>query len=164
MAKKDIDFASASVEAPRRPMPRLLLISILFAHLPTATSSPTSCPYGFTGPDCAVKTCRLGCSGHGLCVDGVCYCDPFYAGDGCQTAVHDCSFRGIYNPVLAKCECDAGYIGAECHLWTRAARPTARSTSSGSRRCAPAAASASTACATARPTPTASRARSRSAR
>ena len=116
MGLKGYDFASASVEAPRRPMPRLLLISILFAHLPTVISSPTSCPYGFTGPDCAVKTCRLGCSGHGLCVDGVCYCDPFYAGDGCQTAVHDCSFRGIYNPVLAKCECDAGYIGAECHL------------------------------------------------
>ena len=35
-----------------------------------------ACDPGYTSPDCSVRSCPAGCSGRGLCYDGLCFCEP----------------------------------------------------------------------------------------
>ena len=72
-------------------------------------------PY-WTGEDCSSGLCPFGCSGHGMCQDGLCVCDPGWAGVACadKLCLNDCSGHGTCNG--GKCECQTGYAGDTCQF------------------------------------------------
>ena len=41
------------------------------------------------GNDCSVRFCPSGCSGHGVCSNGVCSCDASYFGADCSIMIAD---------------------------------------------------------------------------
>ncbi len=85
-------------------------------HGDCTENATCACDPGWTGPSCATSTCLdlLGCSGHGLCHAGRCYCTPPYHGEACESAgcPGGCSGRGRCNKGV--CECDAGWEGYKC--------------------------------------------------
>eukprot|EP00939_MAST-03C_sp_MAST-3C-sp1_P000377 g377.t1 len=60
-----------------------------------------------------------GCSGHGVCSLGRCFCHPSFHGDSCESRYdceHDCSERGMC--VGGKCLCIPGFGGKDCSQLT----------------------------------------------
>ena len=79
-----------------------------------------ACFHGRSGADCSLRSCKLGCSGRGLCSDGECSCGPGYVGAWCQrptcpsasSAGLACSGHGICHETT--CQCDEGWGGVDC--------------------------------------------------
>ena len=48
------------------------------------------CEPGWAGTDCSDQACPAGCSSHGLCLNGTCFCANGFTGDACDiiTCVH----------------------------------------------------------------------------
>ena len=77
------------------------------------------CEAPWAGADCRHKRCPKNCNGRGVCggvTPGVCQCDPFYAGDACQTFTQCASGCSDHGRCLSGglCMCDAGWGGADC--------------------------------------------------
>merc|ERR1711998_371854 len=81
--------------------------------------------------------CHNNCSGHGVCVDGICKCALGYTGDDCSdsnsespcpsTALGTCNGHGECTKIRTRCEkygvcllgtcvCDGGWSGDDCSL------------------------------------------------
>ncbi|XP_045109303.1 attractin-like protein 1 isoform X1 [Portunus trituberculatus] len=56
------------------------------------------------------------CSGHGVCLDGICTCNAGWGGPACSVRVcpEGCSGNGQCNPEEHRCQCHSGYTGADC--------------------------------------------------
>ena len=63
------------------------------------------------------ELCPFECSGHGICENRTCACEPGYTGIGCQIlkCPDNCSFHGTCD-LNVGCVCDPGYIGEACAL------------------------------------------------
>lgn len=61
-----------------------------------------------------IDACNNGCSGHGICRMGECFCHPGYTGLDCGDAAkcHGCSGHGICS--MGRCFCDDGFAGWNC--------------------------------------------------
>ena len=68
------------------------------------------------GHDCGrEQKCLPGCQQHGVCVYGLCYCDPGYEGEACEVPLScpgECSGHG--ECANAKCYCADGWRGLDC--------------------------------------------------
>ena len=60
--------------------------------------------------------CPAGCSGHGVCLDGVCECYVGFTNYDCslKTCPGACSGNGLCYD--GQCYCKQGFSGARCHL------------------------------------------------
>ncbi|XP_075233105.1 attractin-like protein dsd isoform X2 [Lycorma delicatula] len=66
---------------------------------------------------CPSRTSHQNCSGHGVCIDGVCTCDALYIGEACDTPIcpNNCSFsNGVCNAEQHRCDCNEKYRGEDC--------------------------------------------------
>ncbi|XP_046382799.1 attractin-like protein 1 isoform X2 [Ischnura elegans] len=57
------------------------------------------------------------CSGHGVCIDGVCTCDATYTGEACDIPIcpRNCSYpRGECDREGHHCSCTTGFKGPDC--------------------------------------------------
>ena len=82
----------------------------------------------WSGKDCAQASCPKGCSDHGDCVDGTCFCDPTRIGAGCEisSCPDSCSNHGQCVLSIAghvddkssaggvECKCADGWSGLNC--------------------------------------------------
>jgi hypothetical protein len=86
------------------------------ANLAAALHSSTpSDEMRFVSARAGEDTCPNGCTGHGLCNLGVCFCDPGFTGSDCSTAItclNDCSGHGICR--YGRCYCDPNYSRDDC--------------------------------------------------
>ncbi|RUS79891.1 hypothetical protein EGW08_012369 [Elysia chlorotica] len=69
---------------------------------------------------CPDSVCR-----HGVCVDGVCCCEPGYTGTLCHTQILECLHQPCLNGGKCidkinwyQCDCPSGYAGVNCELKT----------------------------------------------
>lgn len=64
---------------------------------------------------CLSSDARTNCSGHGVCIDGVCTCDAMYTGDACDIPIcpGNCSGpeNGTCNREKHRCDCRGDYRG-----------------------------------------------------
>ncbi|XP_067009750.1 attractin-like protein 1 isoform X3 [Anabrus simplex] len=66
---------------------------------------------------CPSRFSSQNCSGHGVCIDGVCTCDGLYMGEACHIPVcpNNCSYNwGTCNPEKHRCDCKEGFKGDDC--------------------------------------------------
>ncbi|KAK7866706.1 hypothetical protein R5R35_003244 [Gryllus longicercus] len=57
------------------------------------------------------------CSGHGVCIDGICTCDASFMGEACHIPVcpNNCSnSQGACNREKHRCDCKQGFKGDDC--------------------------------------------------
>jgi len=68
-------------------------------------------------------TCPNNCNTHGVCANGMCFCNPGHTGEDCGVAVtcpNDCSAHGICK--YGQCWCGPNYVGDDCSVFTNAGR------------------------------------------
>uniref|UniRef100_A0A1B6D320 CUB domain-containing protein n=1 Tax=Clastoptera arizonana TaxID=38151 RepID=A0A1B6D320_9HEMI len=66
---------------------------------------------------CPSRISHLNCSGHGVCLDGVCTCDAQYIGEACDIVIcpNNCSYsNGYCVREQHRCECNEKYRGEDC--------------------------------------------------
>ncbi|XP_015604179.1 attractin isoform X2 [Cephus cinctus] len=68
---------------------------------------------------CPSRYSHTDCSGHGVCIEGVCTCDATWTGDACDVQVcpNNCSYdlhQGECNRERHQCECKSGFKGSDC--------------------------------------------------
>ncbi|XP_039300291.1 attractin-like protein 1 isoform X2 [Nilaparvata lugens] len=66
---------------------------------------------------CPSRMSGLNCSGHGVCIDGVCTCDALFTGEACDTPIcpNNCSYsNGVCNAEQHRCDCNHKYRGEDC--------------------------------------------------
>nr|CAD7262632.1 unnamed protein product [Timema shepardi] len=66
---------------------------------------------------CPSRYSNANCSGHGVCIDGVCTCDASFLGEACDVPVcpNDCSYsNGQCNHEQHRCDCKEGFKGEDC--------------------------------------------------
>ncbi|XP_073969504.1 attractin-like protein dsd isoform X2 [Rhodnius prolixus] len=66
---------------------------------------------------CPSRVSDRNCSGHGVCLDGVCTCDGFYTGSACDVPIcpNNCSYsNGLCHMEKHKCDCSPKYKGEDC--------------------------------------------------
>ncbi|XP_063985474.1 attractin-like protein 1 isoform X1 [Diachasmimorpha longicaudata] len=68
---------------------------------------------------CPSRYSHIDCSGHGVCTDGTCTCDPTWTGEACDASVcpNNCSHhhdQGECNRERNECNCSPGYKGSDC--------------------------------------------------
>ncbi|KAJ1523050.1 hypothetical protein ONE63_002178 [Megalurothrips usitatus] len=65
---------------------------------------------------CPSRYSHTNCSGHGICVDGVCTCDALFTGLACDVpkCPNNCSGNGYCNLERHQCECYGKYRGDDC--------------------------------------------------
>ncbi|MEZ4268562.1 MAG: hypothetical protein R3F39_19525 [Myxococcota bacterium] len=70
----------------------------------------------FIGASDASAACLELCSGHGLCIEDTCLCDPGFEGQACEktsaACPNDCGGRGVCQ--FGKCFCQEGFAGPDC--------------------------------------------------
>ena len=79
------------------------------------------CKAGWAGDACERYACKRECSGHGLCLRGLCVCDGGWVLDDCSErnivqnrCPSDCWGVGICDPFTGKCSCGLGFSGDDC--------------------------------------------------
>ena len=78
--------------------------------------------------------CTAGCSGHGVCSNGVCHCDEGWRGDNCAASTCHFMCHGHGQCVAGSCVCHAGYSGDACE---HGSEPTCPQHCSGNGWCVP---------------------------
>ena len=79
------------------------------------------CRSGWSGEACDRPTCKVGCSGRGLCLGGggasaKCVCRDGFFGEACEHGcLHGCSKRGVCTPE-GTCQCGGGWRGPDCSV------------------------------------------------
>ncbi|XP_017752850.1 PREDICTED: attractin-like protein 1 isoform X1 [Eufriesea mexicana] len=68
---------------------------------------------------CPSRYSHIDCSGHGVCIDGVCTCDATWIGEACEIQVcpNNCSHshgQGECNRESHHCDCVHGFKGSDC--------------------------------------------------
>ncbi|XP_049809603.1 attractin [Schistocerca nitens] len=68
---------------------------------------------------CPSRSSAVNCSGHGICIDGVCTCDASYMGEACHIEVcpGNCGDNGECNMESHRCDCHRGFKGDDCSQW-----------------------------------------------
>ncbi|XP_011499163.1 PREDICTED: attractin-like protein 1 [Ceratosolen solmsi marchali] len=69
---------------------------------------------------CPSRDSHVDCSGHGVCIEGICTCDATWMGEACDVPVcpNNCSAhrgQGKCNHEWHRCDCFHGYKGADCN-------------------------------------------------
>ncbi|KAL0276657.1 UNVERIFIED_CONTAM: hypothetical protein PYX00_004182 [Menopon gallinae] len=66
---------------------------------------------------CPSRYSNKNCTGHGVCIDGVCTCDAMYQGEACDQPLcpNNCSYpNGICNREKHRCDCVPHFKGDDC--------------------------------------------------
>ncbi|XP_054290142.1 attractin-like protein 1 [Macrosteles quadrilineatus] len=66
---------------------------------------------------CPSSKSSVNCSGHGVCLDGVCTCDAMWMGEACDQEIcpNNCSYsNGVCNREAHRCDCEDKYKGEDC--------------------------------------------------
>ena len=84
-----------------------------------------SCLLGFQGQPLVARSaslieavagggCAADCNGHGVCLGGVCHCEPSWRGEDCGTSVCPSLCHGRGRCEYGVCICSDGFTGAAC--------------------------------------------------